>query len=186
MKYLVAGLGNIGDEYVNTRHNIGFNVVDYLAHSEGVRFSPDRLGSVAAIRIKGRTILLLKPSTYMNLSGKAIQYWLTHERISMENLLVVTDDLALPFATIRLKSKGSDGGHNGLKSIQASLLTDQYARLRFGVGSSFAKGKQVDYVLGKWTEEEQKILPERVEKAGNAVKSFVLAGINMTMNQFNG
>jgi PTH1 family peptidyl-tRNA hydrolase len=186
MKYLVAGLGNIGDEYVNTRHNIGFNVVDYLAHSEGVRFSSDRLGSVAAIRIKGRTILLLKPSTYMNLSGKAIQYWLTHERISMENLLVVTDDLALPFATIRLKSKGSDGGHNGLKSIQASLLTDQYARLRFGVGSSFAKGKQVDYVLGKWTEEEQKILPERVEKASNAIKSFVLAGINMTMNQFNG
>ena len=122
----------------------------------------------------------------MNLSGKAIQYWLTHERISMENLLVVTDDLALPFATIRLKSKGSDGGHNGLKSIQASLLTDQYARLRFGVGSSFAKGKQVDYVLGKWTEEEQKILPERVEKASNAIKSFVLAGINMTMNQFNG
>jgi PTH1 family peptidyl-tRNA hydrolase len=186
MKYLIAGLGNIGDEYVNTRHNIGFNVVEHFAHSEGVRFSVDRLGSIASIRIKGRTLILLKPSTYMNLSGKAIQYWLTHERIPVENLLVVTDDLALPFGTIRLKGKGSDGGHNGLKSIQASLLTDQYPRLRFGVGNAFSKGRQVDYVLGKWNEDESKTLNERIVKAAEAVKSFALVGINMTMNQFNG
>ena len=186
MKYLIAGLGNIGDEYANTRHNIGFNIVDQLAHSEGVRFSVDRLGSIASIRVKGRTLLLLKPSTYMNLSGKAVQYWLNHEKIGLENLLVVTDDLALPFGTIRLKGKGSDGGHNGLKNIQATLLTDQYARLRFGVGNSFAKGRQVDYVLGKWNEEEQKTLQERIIKSADAVKSFALVGINMTMNQFNG
>lgn len=185
MKYLIACLGNIGDEYAETRHNIGFKIGDYLAASEGLKFNTDRLGSICTLRVKGKTLLLLKPSTYMNVSGKAIAYWLQMERIPLDNLLVITDDLALSFGQLRLKTKGSDGGHNGLSSIQQHLLTNEYARLRFGIGNNFSKGKQVDYVLGKWTEEEYKTLNEHIIKASDAVKSFVLAGAAITMNQFN-
>jgi PTH1 family peptidyl-tRNA hydrolase len=186
MKYLIAGLGNIGTEYEDTRHNIGFSVVEKLAENEGGRFIIDRLGSVCNIKYKGRTLVLLKPSTYMNLSGKAIQYWLNFERIPKENLLVVTDDLALPFGTLRLKAKGSDGGHNGLKSIQECLLSFDFPRLRFGVGNNFAKGRQVEYVLGKWGPDEKKTLDEKILKSTELIKAFATIGINHTMNQFNG
>ncbi len=186
MKYLIAGLGNIGEEYENTRHNIGFTVLEHLANTEGVRFANDRLGSVCNIKVKGRTLILLKPSTYMNLSGKSVQYWLNFEKIPLENLLVVTDDIALPFGTIRIKGKGSDGGHNGLKSIQELLMTPNYPRLRFGVGNNFSQGRQVEYVLGKWNTDEKKLLTEHVTKAADAVKAFCSIGINHTMNQFNG
>lgn len=185
MKFLVAGLGNIGPEYENTRHNIGFTILDALAMASSIRFVPDRLASVSELRFKGKTLILIKPTTFMNLSGKAVNYWLQAEKIPRENLLVVTDDLALPFGTLRLKGKGSDGGHNGLKDIQLTLGSDVYARLRFGVGSEFSKGKQVDYVLGKWTDDEAKLLTERVEKACEVIKSFAAAGLQNTMNQFN-
>ncbi len=185
MKFLVAGLGNIGPEYENTRHNIGFTILDALAKASSIRFVPDRLASVSELRFKGKTLILIKPTTFMNLSGKAVNYWLQAEKIPRENLLVVTDDLALPFGTLRLKGKGSDGGHNGLKDIQSTLGSDVYARLRFGVGSEFSKGKQVDYVLGKWTDDETKLLTERVEKACEVIKSFAAAGLQNTMNQFN-
>lgn len=184
-KYLITGLGNIGTEYESTRHNIGFKIIDYLAEQYNATFSAQRLGDIAQLKHKGRTFVLLKPSTYMNLSGKAVRYWLEKENIPIENLLVVTDDLNLNFGTIRIKSKGSDGGHNGLKDIQAQLNTTQYARLRFGISNDFAKGKQVDYVLGQWSEEEEKLLPERLGKSAEAVLSFGLAGINITMNTFN-
>tara|TARA_R100000935_G_C2820904_1_gene159698 strand:+ start:341 stop:967 length:627 start_codon:yes stop_codon:yes gene_type:complete len=185
-KYLIAGLGNIGPKYHNTRHNIGFKVVDYLADKEGVSFATDKLGDVASFRFKGRTFILLKPSTYMNLSGKAVNYWLTKEKIPLENLLVVTDDLNLNFGAIRVKTKGSDGGHNGLKDIQLQLNTTTYNRFRFGISDEFSKGRQVDYVLGDWSLEEEKSLPERLEKAAELIKSFATAGINITMNTFNG
>ncbi len=184
-KYLIVGLGNIGLEYKNTRHNIGFKIVEKLAEQHEVSFSTQKLGDIAEIKHKGRTFLLLKPSTYMNLSGKAVRYWLEKEKIPLENLLVITDDLNLPFGTIRIKSKGSDGGHNGLKDIQAQLNTAVYARLRFGISADFAKGKQIDYVLGQWSEDEEKLLPERLEKCAEAILSFGLAGINNTMNTFN-
>lgn len=184
MKYLIAGLGNIGDEYANTRHNIGFSVVDGLAGD--AKFTQDRHAFVAEIKFKGRTLVLIKPTTYMNLSGKAVQFWLQTEKIPLENLLVVTDDIALPFGTIRIKAKGSDGGHNGLKHIQEILGTAEYARLRFGVGSEFSKGRQSDYVLGKWNEEERKTLPERVQKCTEAVKAFTTIGIQLTMTNYNG
>lgn len=185
-KFLIAGLGNIGPKYHNTRHNIGFKVVDYLAEKEGVSFVTDKLGDVASFRFKGRTFILLKPSTYMNLSGKAVNYWLTKEKIPLENLLVVTDDLNLNFGAIRVKTKGSDGGHNGLKDIQLQLNTTNYNRFRFGISDEFSKGRQVDYVLGEWSLEEEKELPERLEKAAELIKSFGTAGINITMNTFNG
>ncbi|ATA72968.1 MULTISPECIES: aminoacyl-tRNA hydrolase [Capnocytophaga] len=184
-KYLIVGLGNIGEEYKNTRHNIGFKVVDFLASQHTTTFSTQRLGDLAEVKHKGRTFILLKPSTYMNLSGKAIRYWLEKENIPIENLLVITDDLNLPFGTIRIKSKGSDGGHNGLKDTQAQLNSTNYARLRFGISNDFAKGKQVDYVLGEWSDEENTALPERLEKCVQAVLSFGLSGINITMNTFN-
>ena len=185
-KYLIAGLGNIGAEYVNTRHNIGFKVLDKLAQQEGADFETAKLGSVAIVRLKGRTLILLKPNTYMNLSGKAVKYWLDKEKIPAENLLVVTDDLNLSFGTIRIKAKGSDGGHNGLKSIQQLLTTTEYPRFRFGISDEFKKGKQVDYVLGEWSDEEKTALPERLEKSAEAIKSFALAGLADTMSNFNG
>ena len=185
-KYLIAGLGNIGPEYAHTRHNIGFQIADRLALQEGVTFEAARLGEVATVKIKGRSVLLLKPSTYMNRSGKAVQYWLDKEKIPLEHLLVVTDDLNLPFGTLRLKTQGSDGGHNGLRDIQTVLGSTAYARFRFGIGSEFSRGRQVDYVLGTWNEEESAALPERLDRGAALVKSFVLAGPKLTMNTFNG
>jgi len=185
-KYLIVGLGNIGAEYVNTRHNIGFKVVDRLAQQEGGSFETAKLGAMAEVKIKGRTLFLLKPNTYMNLSGKAIKYWLDKENIPIENLLVITDDLNLPFGTIRIKAKGSDGGHNGLKSTQQLLNTADYPRFRFGISDEFKKGQQVDYVLGEWSEEEKAKLSERLDTSSEAVKSFVLSGLANTMSSFNG
>ena len=185
-KFLIAGLGNIGPKYHNTRHNIGFKVLDHLAEKEGISFSSEKLGDIATFKFKGRTFILLKPSTYMNLSGKAVNYWLTKEKVPLENLLVITDDLNLAFGTIRVKTKGSDGGHNGLKDIQAQLNTTNYNRFRFGISDEFSKGRQVDYVLGEWGEEEKKLLPERLDKSAELVRSFGTAGITNTMNTFNG
>ncbi len=185
-KFLIVGLGNIGAEYVNTRHNIGFKVVDHLAKQESVSFETVKLGTLAECKIKGRTLLLLKPNTYMNLSGKALQYWMEKEKIAKENVLVITDDLNLPFGTIRIKPKGSDGGHNGLKSIQQILNSADYPRFRFGISDEFKKGKQVDYVLGEWDDQEKAALPERLDIAVEAVKSFALAGLGNTMSDFNG
>lgn len=185
-KYLIAGLGNIGAEYVNTRHNIGFKVLDHLARKEGLSFETAKLGAVAEYKFKGRTFLLLKPNTYMNLSGKAVQYWLQKENIPLENLLVITDDLNLPFGTIRIKPKGSDGGHNGLKNINLVLNTPNYTRFRFGISDEFKKGKQVDYVLGDWDAEENAKLGERLEVSTEVIKSFGTAGLENTMTGFNG
>ena len=185
-KFLIVGLGNSGAEYVNTRHNIGFKVLDHLAKKESLTFQTAKLGDIAEIRIKGRTLLLLKPNTFMNLSGKAVKYWMEKENIEKENILVITDDLNLSFGTIRIKAKGSDGGHNGLKRIQSLLATTEYARFRFGISDEFKKGKQVDYVLGEWNEDEKAKLPERLDKSIEIVYSFVLAGLNNTMNEFNG
>lgn len=185
-KFLIAGLGNIGPKYHHTRHNIGFKVLDHLAEKENISFTPEKLGDIATFKFKGRTFILLKPSTFMNLSGKAVNYWLTKEKIPLENLLVVTDDLNLGFGTIRVKTKGSDGGHNGLKDIQAHLNTTTYNRFRFGISDEFSKGRQVDYVLGEWNEEEEKQLLERLDKSAEIIKSFGTAGITNTMNTFNG
>ncbi len=185
-KYLVAGLGNIGEDYAGTRHNIGFQVLNALANKHEFSFAITKLGAVATFKIKGKSVLCLKPSTYMNRSGKALKYWLETENIPLENVLVITDDINLTFGTLRLKTKGSDGGHNGLKDIQNSLQTTQYNRLRIGVGSDFRQGRQVDYVLGKWSEEEAAALPERLEKTTELISSFVLAGVKITMNLFNG
>ena len=185
MKYLIVGLGNIGSEYENTRHNIGFRVLDALAKASNLIFSDGRYGATCEMKIKGRTLVLLKPSTYMNLSGNAVRFWLQKENISIENLLVVVDDLALPFGTLRLKPRGSDAGHNGLKHIQQILGTDNYARLRFGIGNDFPRGGQVNFVLGSFPPEEEKILPEKFERAGEIIKSFCLAGLQLTMTQFN-
>ena len=185
MKFLIAGLGNIGDEYANTRHNIGFLVVDALAKASTTNFRTDRLASVAEVKFKGRTFVLIKPSTYMNLSGKAVNYWMQAEKIPVEGLLVVTDDIALPFGKLRMKGKGSDGGHNGLKSIQETLGTTDYARLRFGIGSEFSKGQQVDYVLGQWDEEQLAHLPERINVATEMIRSFGTIGLQLTMTNYN-
>lgn len=185
-KFLIVGLGNIGAEYVNTRHNIGFKVVDFLAKKEGLNFETVKLGALAEYKFKGRTFLLLKPNTYMNLSGKAVQYWMAAAKIPLENIMVITDDLNLSFGTIRIRKKGSDGGHNGLKSIQATLNTTEYARFRFGISDEFKKGKQVDYVLGDWDDTEKTALPERLELASEIIKSFGTAGLENTMSAFNG
>ena len=185
MKYLIAGLGNIGYEYQNTRHNIGFMVLDALAKASNLVFTDQRYGAVTEMKIKNRQLFLLKPSTYMNSSGNAIRYWLQEENIPLENLLVVVDDVALPFGTLRLKPQGSDAGHNGLKHIQEVLGTQQYNRLRFGIGNDYPKGMQIHYVLGAFFEEEQKLLPERIELAGEIVKSFCMAGVQQTMNLYN-
>lgn len=185
-KYLIIGLGNIGSEYSETRHNIGFKVLDALAKALDFSFETVKLGDVGTFKIKGRSILCLKPSTYMNLSGKALKYWMDKENIPLENVLVITDDINLEFGSLRLKTKGSNGGHNGLKDIQNVLQTTNYNRLRFGVGADFGKGRQVEYVLGEWSETEKDALKERFEKTTELVQSFVLAGVARTMNQFNG
>lgn len=185
-KYLITGLGNIGNEYVNTRHNIGFLAMDALSKKLEFSFETQKLGDVGVFKIKGRTILALKPSTFMNRSGKALKYWMEKERIPLNNILVITDDINLPFGTLRLKTKGSDGGHNGLRDIQEVLQTNQYNRLRFGIGSEFRQGNQVDYVLGQWSTEETGKLPERLNHCNEIVESFVLAGVQRTMNEFNG
>ncbi len=185
-KFLIVGLGNIGPKYANTRHNIGFKVLDAFAKANTATFETEKLGSIAKTKVKGKTVVLLKPSTYMNLSGKAVRYWLQQEKIPLENLLVITDDLNLEFGTIRVKTKGSDGGHNGLKDIQAQLNTTKYNRFRFGISDQFSKGRQVDYVLGEWTADEEAALPERFGKSCELITSFVGAGISNTMNAFNG
>lgn len=185
-KFLIVGLGNIGSEYVNTRHNIGFKIVDYVASQHDAPFETAKLGAVAEFSIKGRKLILLKPNTYMNLSGKAVQYWMQKENIAKENVLIITDDLNLAFGTIRIKSKGSDGGHNGLKNIQLILNSTEYPRFRFGISDAFKKGQQVDYVLGEWDETEKEKLPERFKLAKEIVESFALAGLNETMNSYNG
>lgn len=185
MKYLIVGLGNIGAEYADTRHNVGFKIADRLAEAAGAKFSTGRYGDVATISHKGRQIILLKPSTYMNLSGKAVNYWLQQEKVPRENMLVVVDDIALPLGTLRIRAKGSDGGHNGLANIAQVLGTTEYARMRFGVGGDFPRGMQVDYVLGEWTADEKKLLPEKIDAAADAVKSFAAIGLERTMNIFN-
>ncbi len=185
-KYLIVGLGNIGNEYHDTRHNIGFKILDELAKTNDISFKNEKLGALTSFKFKGRSFILLKPSTYMNLSGKAVKYWLTKEKIPLENLLVICDDLNIPFGTIRLKPKGSAGGHNGLKSINEILNTQHYPRFRFGISDTFGKGRQVDHVLGKWSDKENEILPERLEKAAQLVKSYGTAGVANTMSEFNG
>mgnify|MGYP003624981968 FL=1 len=185
-KFLVVGLGNIGEEYAETRHNIGFKILDSLSTVEAFTFETAKLGDVGTFKVKGRSIICLKPSTYMNRSGKAVKYWMEKENIPLENVLVITDDINLSFGTIRLKTKGSDGGHNGLKDVQQYLLTTNYNRLRFGVGSDFGKGKQIDYVLGEWNQEEKDALGERYERVNALIRSFVLSGVNRTMNEYNG
>lgn len=186
MKYLIVGLGNKGSEYENTRHNIGFKVAEKIAETLEVSFNTSNFGWMAEGKHKGRKVFVLKPDTYMNLSGNAVKYWMQKENIPLENVLIVTDDLALPFGTLRLKGKGSDAGHNGLKNINEVLQTQNYARLRFGISADFAAGRQVDYVLGTWNEEESEKLTERIETSAKASLSFVFAGLNNTMSAFNG
>lgn len=185
MKFLIVGLGNIGDEYENTRHNIGFQILDVLAKGSNIFFDANRYAFSAEYKFKGRAFILIKPTTFMNLSGKAVNYWLQKEKIPKENLMVITDDIALPFGTLRMKPQGNDGGHNGLKNIREILGTSDYPRLRFGIGSNFPKGKQVEYVLSEWNEEEKKILPERITLAAEAIKSFGIVGIQKTMSEYN-
>ncbi|MDX2415423.1 MAG: aminoacyl-tRNA hydrolase [Bacteroidales bacterium] len=185
MKYLVAGLGNIGDEYKNTRHNIGFTILDAWAHASNISFTDKRYGFVTTAKHRGRSYVLLKPSTYMNLSGNAINYWLKKEKIPLQNLIVVVDDIALPPGSIRIKPKGGDGGHNGLEHINRILGTSAYARMRFGVGDQFARGQQVDHVLGKWSPKELTSLQERIDLAIEMLKSFGFIGLELTMTQYN-
>lgn len=185
MKYLIAGLGNIGPDYANTRHNIGFTVLDNLAGLSELSWKDSRYAFNADYKYKARNFVLIKPTTYMNLSGKAINYWLQKEKIPVENLLVITDDLALPFGTIRIRMKGSDGGHNGLYSIASTLGTNHFSRLRFGIGDEFQKGTQVNYVLGEWSAEEKESLKERIDKVIEAIKCFGTLGIERTMNLYN-
>ncbi len=185
-KFLIVGLGNIGEKYDNTRHNIGFKIVDAFVKEHKGSFETEKLGDIAKLKIKGKTVIVLKPSTYMNLSGKAVTYWMQKENIKVENLLVITDDLNIDFGKLRIKGKGSSGGHNGLKDIQDKLNTGTYPRFRFGVGADYSKGRQVDYVLGKWTSAEESALIERIPTSVNAVTSFITAGLANTMNEFNG
>ena len=185
-RFLIVGLGNVGEKYANTRHNIGFKILDEVAQENKTTFETEKLGDVATFRVKGRTFILLKPSTFMNLSGKALKYWMDKENISLENILVVTDDVNIDFGVIRLKAKGSTGGHNGLKDIQDKLQTQQYARFRFGIGGAYKKGRQVDFVLGEWTKEETSQLIERLPLAAKIITSFGTAGLANTMNTFNG
>lgn len=185
MKYLIVGLGNPGEKYAETRHNIGFKVVEAFAKEQGGSFSVGKQAEVSEVKFKGRTVMLIKPTTYMNLSGKAVNYWMQAEKIVRENILVITDDIALPFGKLRMKGKGSDGGHNGLKDIQATLNSQEYARLRFGVGSDFHKGRQADYVLGEWSAEEKMALDERISIATEFIKGFTTIGLSMTMTNWN-
>ncbi len=185
MKYLIVGLGNIGEEYANTRHNAGFIAVDKLVSSLEAKFTIDRLAYRAEGRFKGRTLIMIKPTTYMNLSGKSVKYWMNQENIPLENVLIIVDDIALPLGTLRLKKGGSDAGHNGLINIFETLGTKDYPRLRFGIGSDFSRGKQIDYVLGRWKTDEEKVVTERAEMVIEIVKSFVTQGIDRTMNAYN-
>lgn len=185
MNFLIVGLGNIGSEYAQTRHNIGFRVLDALAKASNLVFEDKRYGAVTTLKVKNQTLTLLKPSTYMNLSGNAVRYWMNEKKIPLENILVVVDDLSLPFGQLRMRPGGSEAGHNGLKHISSVLGTQQYARLRFGIGNDFPRGGQVDFVLGEFTDEDLKTMDERLELAGEMVKSFALSGIQFTMNRFN-
>lgn len=185
MKFLIVGLGNIGAEYAQTRHNIGFDVLDLLVAKHGGSFRSERYADVAEIKVKGKILICIKPNTYMNLSGNAVRYWLEKEKISIENLLVIVDELALPLSRLRLRASGSSGGHNGLKHIEEVLGTTQYARLRFGIGNQYPKGKQVDFVLGKWTSEEAPLVQKKVELSAEAVEQFVLMGSSRAMNLVN-
>jgi peptidyl-tRNA hydrolase, PTH1 family len=185
VKYLICGLGNIGEEYANTRHNIGFLVLDALAKSLDVKFEMSRHAYYAEAKFKGRTLILIKPTTYMNLSGKAVKYWLDKENITKDNLLVIVDDIALDTGILRMKKSGNDGGHNGLIHITETLLTKDFARLRFGIGNDFARGYQVDYVLGKWNRKEEEIILPKIDMAVDVVKSFTTIGIERTMNFYN-
>ena len=186
MKYLIVGLGNIGEEYAGTRHNIGFMMLDAFADALNASWADKRYGFVAKCRVKNAEMVLLKPTTYMNLSGNAVRYWLQQEKIPVENMLVLVDDLNLPFGTIRIRKQGSNGGHNGLGNIQSVLGTENYARVRFGIGNNFSRGAQCNFVLGKWTEEEQKLLPERLKITSEIIPSFCLQGMDRTMNLYNG
>ncbi|CAM1354768.1 peptidyl-tRNA hydrolase [Tenacibaculum discolor] len=185
-KFLIVGLGNIGEKYDNTRHNIGFKIVDAFVKEHEGSFETEKLGDIAKLKIKGKTVIVLKPNTYMNLSGKAVKYWMQKENIQVENLLIITDDLNIDFGKIRIKGKGSSGGHNGLKDIQDKFNTGAYPRFRFGVGAEYSKGRQVDYVLGEWNAEEESAMIERIPFSVKAVTSFITAGLANTMNEFNG
>jgi PTH1 family peptidyl-tRNA hydrolase len=185
MKYLIVGLGNIGEGYKDTRHNIGFTILDAMAMASNIAFTDKRYGGICKIRYKGRELILLKPSTYVNLSGNAVNYWLTKENIPLENMLVIVDDIALPLGSIRMRSKGNDGGHNGLAHINTTLATNEYSRIRIGIGNSFRKGAQVDFVLGKWEPEERKFMESRISIVINMIKSFAFAGTELTMTAFN-
>lgn len=184
MKYLIVGLGNIGDKYADTRHNVGFEVVDHIAVSKNGSWKTENLGAISRVKHKGRTIILLKPSTFMNLSGKSVRYWMQKEKIDKEHLLVITDDLHLDFGKVRLRGKGSDAGHNGIKDINQMIGSD-YARVKVGIGAAFSKGRQVDYVLGEWTKEERNTLPEILEHVGKAALSYASIGLAHTMSAFN-
>lgn len=186
MKYLIVGLGNIGDEYQNTRHNIGFKMLDAFAEASNIAFEDKRYGFVGKGRIKNAEVVLLKPSTFMNLSGNAVRYWMNEEKIPLENLLVLVDDLNLPFGAIRIRKQGSNGGHNGLGHIQQVLCTENYARVRFGIGNEYVRGAQINFVLGEWTPDEQAAMPERLEIVKQIIPSFCLQGIDRTMNLYNG
>lgn len=185
MKYLIVGLGNIGPEYAGTRHNIGFMTADRLASDAGANFESCRYGDMARFRVKNKQLMVLKPSTFMNLSGVAVRYWMNKERLPLQNLLVIVDDLALPFGAIRLRGSGSDAGHNGLKNIASELGNQNYARLRFGIGNGFQRGGQIDYVLGKFPAEEAARLPERLEVAAEAARTYCLSGLSFAMTNFN-
>tara|TARA_Y100000766_G_C18623966_1_gene467468 strand:- start:109 stop:672 length:564 start_codon:yes stop_codon:yes gene_type:complete len=185
MKFLIVGLGNPGVKYQNTRHNIGFKALDYVSKHANAFFSSVRYGELSSFKYKGKSIFLLKPNTYMNLSGNAVNYWIKKENIPLSNLLIITDDINLSIGVLRMKKKGSDGGHNGLKNIQELLLSSSYPRLRIGVGNEFSKGKQVDYVLGDWSQEEEEILEEKVVKIKEMILSFCFAGVENTMNKYN-
>jgi len=185
MKYLIVGLGNIGPEYYHTRHNVGFRILDALAETAKIEFKDGRYGAIAEYKFKGRQFILVKPSTYMNLSGKAVNYWLQKENIPIENMMILVDDLALPFGTLRLRPKGSDAGHNGLKHINETLGHQNYIRLRFGIGAEYSKGKQIDYVLGKWSEEELEKLPELYKICINMIKGISTIGVQRTMTAYN-
>lgn len=185
MKYLIVGLGNIGNEYVGTRHNIGFRLIDAFAEKQNASWMDKRYGAVATTRVKNAEMLLLKPSTFMNLSGQAVRYWAQQEKIPVENILVLVDDLSLPVGKIRMRGFGSAGGHNGLKNIESCLMTSDYARVKFGIGNDFPRGGQVDFVLGTFSDEDNKIIDEKADYVGEMIKSFCLQGLARTMNQYN-
>ena len=185
MKYLIVGLGNIGDEYVGTRHNIGFRVVDAFARKQGAQWQDKRYGAIARTRVKNAELILLKPSTYMNLSGQAVRYWAQQEKIPVERLLVIVDDLSLPVGKIRMRGSGSDGGHNGLKNIASCMMTQNYPRIKFGIGNDFPKGTQIDFVLGQFSDEDNKVIEEKLDYVGEMIQSFCLQGLDRTMNQYN-